>query len=195
MTAITIDPGSSGAGSFVITAPSTANTNTLTLPDSTGNLVSTGDVGVVTAAMLAPGTSGTGPLFQASLTSNQSTGGGASAFVLRFNNVIYDTNSGFDTSAYSFTPNQAGYYQVNLVTCCLVSFTQSTFISYIYKNGSPFRTGPSVTATTSASNGSFSCIVYMNGTTDYIQAYAQVSNAASVQAASSLFSAGLIRGT
>jgi len=46
---------SSGGGSVTLQEPSTANNQTLTLPDNTGTLVSTASTGVVTNAMLANG--------------------------------------------------------------------------------------------------------------------------------------------
>lgn len=196
MTAITLDTGSSGAGSFVITAPSTSSTNILTLPNSTGSLVSTGDVGVVTGAMLAPGAAGTGPLFQASKAADQSFSPGGGATLMSFDTVIYDTNTGYDDATYSFTPNIAGYYQIGIVSNVKSSFNTLSFKSMVYKNGSVFREGGTISVGSTGENADFSCVVYLDGASDYVQAYGQVvsgSSNALLQSESALFYGYLVR--
>jgi hypothetical protein len=49
----TISLSGSSSGTITINAPSSAGTNTITFPASTGNVVTTGDVGTVTNNMLA----------------------------------------------------------------------------------------------------------------------------------------------
>lgn len=49
----TVSLSGSSSGSITLTAPSSAGTNTITFPATTGNVVTTGDTGTVTNAMLA----------------------------------------------------------------------------------------------------------------------------------------------
>ena len=60
MSSIAITGGATGTGVFSLLAPSTSTDRTLTLPDSTGTILSTASTAVVTPAMLTqPLTSGT----------------------------------------------------------------------------------------------------------------------------------------
>lgn len=52
MSKIAITPNASGTGTINIVAPNTNTDRTLTIPDVTGNVVTTGDSGTVTAGML-----------------------------------------------------------------------------------------------------------------------------------------------
>jgi len=53
MSKIAITPNASGTGTINIVAPNTNTDRTLTIPDVTGNVVTTGDSGTVTSAILA----------------------------------------------------------------------------------------------------------------------------------------------
>jgi hypothetical protein len=53
MSKIAITPNASGTGTINIVAPNTNTDRTLTIPDITGNVVTTGDTGTVTAGMVA----------------------------------------------------------------------------------------------------------------------------------------------
>jgi len=92
----------------------------------------------------------------------------------------YDTNSNFDsTTNYRFTPTVAGYYQINGV----VRFSQvnQLFICAIYKNGSQHKSGGrnQIVGTAYEQNVLVSSVVYMNGSTDYIELYAYQSSGSS----------------
>jgi hypothetical protein len=52
MSKIAITPNASGTGTINIVAPNTNTDRTLTIPDITGNVVTTGDTGTVTAGMV-----------------------------------------------------------------------------------------------------------------------------------------------
>jgi hypothetical protein len=78
----------------------------------------------------------------------------------------YDTNNNFASS--TFTPTVAGYYQLSAsisvgTTACAVFF-------YAYKNGAIHKNLGGVGGVVGAASGS--CLVYMNGTTDYLEAFA-----------------------
>ena len=84
----------------------------------------------------------------------------------------YDTDSCFDTSTYRFTPNVEGYYQVNIV----VRFTGATFTfraGGIYKNSGKYSALSVDRETINAPVVlSGSDLIYMNGTTDYLECFA-----------------------
>jgi len=94
---------------------------------------------------------------------------------IQCNTEEFDTNSNYDNATnYRFTPTVAGYYQVNGA----VGFTATTVRvgqAVIYKNGTAFKTGEY--AVTSSTNDATSCsaivsaLVYLNGSTDYIEIY------------------------
>jgi hypothetical protein len=130
--------------------------------------------GAVVQADLAAGVAGTGPAFSAYKSSNQ-TGISANTWTKAQLNVEdFDTASCFDNSTnYRFTPNVAGYYQIN----GNVSGNNSTAYmgTAIYKNGSLYtRTwsdnSQGMTAMVSA-------IIYFNGSTDYVELYGYMSDA------------------
>jgi hypothetical protein len=94
-----------------------------------------------------------------------------------FNNTGSTTTlNGLSVPSYSFCPNIAGYYQVSgLIRYGTSSITQAWFL--IYKNGSPYiRIHEQVVGVVSTGtyNASGSCLIYLNGTGDYISLYGYV---------------------
>jgi len=93
--------------------------------------------------------------------------------VVPINTEIFDSNNWFDTSTYGYTPQIAGYYQFNGIVTVTVpspSFISASF----YKNGS--SEGAFYVSRDASSNsqaGSGSRIIYLNGSTDYVQLYAR----------------------
>lgn len=81
---------------------------------------------------------------------------------------VFDTNNNFASSR--FTPTVAGYYLIN----ALVNVNSSYCRIYlaVYKNGSLYHTGPD-SGSSSVGAMPITDIVYLNGTTDYIEIYAQ----------------------
>ena len=92
-----------------------------------------------------------------------------------FDVEYYDTNSNYDTSTYKFTPTVEGYYQFNIGTGTTHTGTATIVGVGIFKNGSIATPQSTIIADfvshSSGSSKSHSCLVYMNGTTDYIQGY------------------------
>jgi hypothetical protein len=156
------------SGEITISAPAVAGTNTLTLPAATGNIITTGDSGTVTQDMIGSGVATTGPAFSAYMSVSQSVTGAVSTKVA-FNAEQFDTNSNYDnTTNYRFTPSVEGYYQVNVSV--YVDVAGRAFVR-LYKNGSEeFRMGDIDSTDTRILNGSG--LIYMNGTTDYLEVYA-----------------------
>jgi hypothetical protein len=139
-------------------------------------------------ADLATNVAGNGPAFSAYPSATQSLSTGTITKI-QFNTEDFDTNSNYDKDTnYRFLPTVAGYYQVSLV--CATSAAVGVQAA-IFKNGSAYAYG-TYAAASNWSNGS--AIVYMNGSTDYVEGYLFVATAATTQAvASSKFQASMVR--
>jgi len=144
------------SGSIILAAPAIAGGNTATLPAATGTVMVSGNM----------------PAFSAYRSGNQ-TFSSNTWTKIAFNTEEFDTASCFDsTTNYRFTPTVAGYYQVNAILDLGgsgVSFTLSAF----YKNGSQFKNiGFISNSAEIIHTGSY--LIYMNGTTDYLEVYAYI---------------------
>jgi hypothetical protein len=84
-----------------------------------------------------------------------------------FQTEEFDTNSNYTNS--TFTPTVAGYYQVS--TAINWGTAISRGIVRVYKNGVAFKTLSDFQNSTSNAQGG-SCLVFCNGSTDYIEIYA-----------------------
>jgi hypothetical protein len=119
------------------------------------------------------------PAFMAKIGTNQSTNN-TIVTKLQFSNEIYDSSSCYDhVTNYRFTPNVAGKYYVSLIAKAegLTTNTFNDVNAYIRKNGSNlFISGIGNYATFSFRSLGVSAygIVDMNGTTDYLEAFADV---------------------
>ena len=191
MSKIALTPNATGTGVFTISSPATNTDRTLTLPDEAGTVLTTATAGVPV----------NGPAFSAYANATQSISQ-ATFTKVAINTEVFDTNSNFDsTTNYRFTPTVAGYYQVN-GTVRFAGTTSAEYIAAVYKNGSVYSRGGDINSTGSTlgvSQLTFNEVVYLNGSTDYIELYGYVNassghqlvyNAADV---SSRFSAALVR--
>jgi hypothetical protein len=134
----------------------------------------------ITQTKLASNVVGTGPSFYAYSSGARTYVGNGSDVKVVLNTEAWDTNSNFDSSTnYRFTPTVAGYYQISIGS--LGSFASPGTSGYgaiiIYKNGSAYTSG----GYNSSTNGNYygmshSNLVYLNGTTDYIEAYINTNN-------------------
>ena len=79
----------------------------------------------------------------------------------------FDTNSNYDTSLYRFTPTVAGYYQFNATV--EPALAQAYQYLAFYKNGSEFKRAAA--SNTSGVGTSVAALIYLNGSTDYIELY------------------------
>ena len=169
--------------------------NTLTLPTTSGALIGSGDVGVVTALMLNPaavtapaiqagavtqsklapqavaqsniGTNvaGTGPAFSAYANATQSVPTGVFTKMV-FGVAEFDTNNNYSAANSRFTPTVPGYYQINST----LYNPNATALASIYKNGVEYKRGAQATGA-SLTLSAVSALVPMNGTTDYLEIY------------------------
>jgi hypothetical protein len=164
---------SSGGGSVLLTANTTASDFTVNVPAVNGNMVTTADTGSITQSMLGAGVyAGYGPAFSAYLGTNQSVSAGTYTKI-QYDTKVFDTANCFSTTNYRFTPNVAGYYQIN----GSVGFGTSSLtrgIIYLFKNGSSFLRGTDI-AGTNIYNVICSSLIYLNGTTDYVELYGWLS--------------------
>lgn len=166
MSSIKLSPNASGTGAFTIAAPNSNTDRTLTLPDNTGTIITTGSTAGVSQTMLASGVVGNGPAFSAYRSTSAQSISSSTFTKVQLQTEEFDTASCYDNSTnYRFTPNVAGYYQVN--GSIYVSGLVTRTIIVVYKNGSEFKRGTDL----STSNPIVSCLIYLNGTTDYIELF------------------------
>ena len=85
---------------------------------------------------------------------------------INFATEEFDTNSNFASNR--FTPTVAGYYQIS-ANMVLVQGTGLGII-YLYKNGSAYKNFTGIFGTEVYVNGSV--LVYLNGSTDYLEMFA-----------------------
>jgi hypothetical protein len=91
---------------------------------------------------------------------------------INFQTEEFDTNNNFDTTNMRFLPTVAGYYQVS---GALESGSTSTqMVLSFYKNGSAFKEVFRTVSNMYASSGSV--LIYMNGSTDYVELWGLFSN-------------------
>ena len=92
---------------------------------------------------------------------------------IQFNTETFDTNNNFDsTTNYRFTPTVAGYYQVSIRARFSSVSTAQVCQVYIFKNGSNYTAGSQQTADDfGQSDRMVSVLVYMNGSSDYLEGY------------------------
>ena len=137
-------------------------------------------------AAVSLATLGNAPAFHAYMSNTQ----GASATVftnVAFNTKLYDTASCFNNTgstvggipAYAFLPNVAGYYQVNAAVYNQAA--NQINILRLYKNGG-YLVELSRLYLASAPTIPGSSLVYLNGTTDFIQIYFYCSGATTIGA-------------
>lgn len=130
--------------------------------------------GGVAQSNLATGVAGTGPAFSAYPTNPLSVSASTETKVV-FPNERYDTAGCFDTTNSRFTPNVAGYYWINgAISTGSVSWGSTPqIILMIKKNGGNMMVNQVLPSNSNWCSASVSQLIYMNGTTDYVELYAQ----------------------
>ena len=164
MSKVKIEGNASGTGTLTIAAPNTNTDRTLTLPDGAGEILT--DASDITSQAM------NGPAFGAKMSATQ-TFSANTWTKLAFNQEDFDTDSCYDTSNYRFTPTVAGYYQVTACGRIYATATNPNGINLgVYKNGSEEAIAQSYVVSQQVQAGlSMARLIYLNGTTDYIEAY------------------------
>jgi hypothetical protein len=158
MSKISITPNATGTGVFTISSPATNTNRSLTLPDEAGTVLTTATAGVPV----------NGPAFSAYATATQTFANNTYTKIV-YDSEDFDTNSNFATNR--FTPNVAGYYQINAGWFCAGAGAGGAVLT-LYKNGSLY-----VVLDRELLSGTFnvlssgSCLAFCNGSTDFLEIY------------------------
>jgi hypothetical protein len=164
-----INASTSGAGGVITTADATgilniqtAGTTAITVDASQNVAFAKGFTVGATAA----------PAFSATKSASQTVTSGVFTTVT-FDIEQFDTNNNFASN--TFTPTVAGYYQINGNVYASAT-TITRLLAQILKNGGSYRFGVDVPLSVGAGEyrSTVSAIVYMNGTTDYLNLAALV---------------------
>ena len=126
----------------------------------------------ITQADLATGVAGTGPAFSASVTGTTTITSGVFTKMV-FNSENWDAANCFDsTTNYRFTPNVAGYYLITASVTYGSASANGTCQAKISKNGAvDTNTALFQVLNGNLAGSSVSAIIYLNGSTDYIELY------------------------
>lgn len=164
---------------------------TTTISGTTG--VSQCQPGSVSQDDLAANIAGNGPAFSGKLSANQAVSNATWTKVLCATEE-FDTSAMYDAPTARFTPTVPGYYQLS----GFVGYGTSSMTGgscSIYKNGALFKGGSAISPP--AFGGFFStnvsCLVYLNGTTDYVELWGYVSATTPVLNTDSYFQGYLAR--
>lgn len=120
--------------------------------------------GSIEQADLAPNVVGNGPVFRAYAASSVTALSGTDTKI-NFDSKDYDTAGAFDPALDRFQPSVAGYYQFN--ASMVVSLSNSLIILSFRKNGAVNSVGTAVVERRT----SVSDVIYLNGTTDYVEVF------------------------
>jgi hypothetical protein len=140
-----------------------------------------------------------GPAFYAASTAVQTGLSFATYIKVIFGSEEFDTNSNYDPVTSRFTPTVPGYYQVNWHAQGNGTVNTAWMFTSLYKNGViTNRYGSSInggsTVYSSGMSGG-SSIVYMNGSTDYLEVYGYLTGSGTGTFSTvAAFSASMIRG-
>ena len=148
MAALIPTASATGSGTMTLAGPSTNSNQTITIPDATGTMMVSGNM----------------PAFSAYPSSNQSVTSATFTKIL-FQTELFDTNNYFLNS--TFTPLIAGYYQINAYLSPNTTVTRG--LVTLYKNGSRVAIFADIPSAMNTNGGS--TLIYMNGTTDYVEVY------------------------
>lgn len=171
MSSLVISGDTSGA--VTLTVPTVAGTNTVTVAAQTGTL------------------NVAGPAFHATAGGAQTVSNGVNTKITLTED--FDTNADFSSSR--FTPSVAGYYQINAAVWSNAGTSMSYAGALIYKNGSAYSLSYGAAYTSTSANGIVSDIVYLNGSTDYVELYGRVNGSGTLTInTNTYFSGCLIRG-
>jgi len=156
MAALIPSASATGSGTMTLAGPSTNSNQTVSIPDATGTMMVSGNM----------------PAFSVYNNTNQTISNNTVTKVA-FQVKVFDTANCFDnTTNYRFTPNVAGYYQLNATAkmqnpaasgTIVITFIKNTS-TYLSESQSPTNSGYNVAPV-------LSYLAYFNGTSDYVEVY------------------------
>jgi hypothetical protein len=141
-----------------------------------------------------------GPAFSAGLAPSNQSVNASTATKITIDTEDFDTNSNYDpTTNYRFTPTVGGYYQISAGITANAAASGTVQI-LIYKNGTLYKSGSQVLlGAATATTVTVSCLVNMNGSSDYVELYCFQSSAAALlvftnSTAATWFQGSMVRG-
>jgi len=186
MSKVALIGNASGTGTFTIASPNSNTDRTLSLPDASGTILTTATAGVPV----------NGPAFSAYKSGANQSLTGNTYTKITFDTEEFDTNSAYDSvTNYRFSPQVAGYYQISAKVDLSGSASSRNLIS-IYKNGAIFKTGGDLGGISPSTFGAtVSTVIYLNGSTDYVEIYCYCASAFAANSgiSATYFSGALIR--
>ena len=147
--------------------------------------VTSGNIGLYPGAPFLAAGSGIRPAVAVNRTTNQSIPTTTNTKVL-FTTLELDTHGGWNAANNRFLPQVAGYYLVTAGIDILVSVDQAACQVGIWKNGVAYRAGAASRMSGTAHTGAEITVplLYLNGSTDYIEVLAYQDTGASQNMAS-----------
>jgi hypothetical protein len=185
MSKIAVSSPASGTATYTISAPAGSTDRTINLPDSNGTILTTATAGVPV----------NGPAFAAITPVTKSAATSTVTEMAGYSTATFDTASCFNTTTGRFTPNVAGYYQMSWS----IDFGHngisagSAIGGILFKNGAAVWSGGVQTSSTFFGAVGSSTVVYLNGSTDYVSAYAFQNTGVTVSNFLARFAGALIR--
>jgi len=132
---------------------------TIATISSTGLTMNSGNI--IQASNAAPAFSAHNNATQSLLNNNE--------FKVLFQVEEFDTNNNFASSR--FTPTVAGYYQINAQIKIENNSNNGTVLCMIWKNGTYYKENQATVRAGSNTGSGCSSIVYLNGTSDFVEVY------------------------
>jgi len=139
--------------------------------------------GALTQAKMAAGIAGNGPAISVFRNTSTQTVTSGVATKVQLNGEDFDTDSAFDsTTNFRFQPLVAGYYLVTGRIACSASTSGTVALPLIYKNGSLLLNGQSYIPPSGSSSmtATVTGLVYLNGSTDYLELWANITGTGTV---------------
>ena len=133
-----------------------------------GNLIF-GTAGKGVSYPVTGGGSALAPAFSAHASAAQTIPDGGVGAKITLDVENFDTNSNFASSR--FTPTVAGYYQISAAVFFNSATGGNIMTASIYKNGAAEKTVFAPFLAIGYGAAAVSTLVYLNGTTDYIELY------------------------
>lgn len=124
----------------------------------------------------------TAPAFSAYLSGGNQSVTSSTWTKVQLNAEDFDTANAFDsTTNFRFQPTVAGYYQINFSVYFSGSNYSSDNRASVYKNGAAYKSSifSGASANVNVSTQGNGCLVYLNGSTDYLELWGFTTNASS----------------